>query len=127
MLKAAACLLFWTMSVTAAVSIEKINYKGWPNSYRIANGEVELIVTSDIGPRIMRYGFVDGQNFFKVFGDQLGKSGEPAWQFRGGHRLWLAPEDARLTYAPDNSPVEMDVQGSTLTSTQPVEPSTGLV
>jgi hypothetical protein len=109
------------------VNIEKISWGGWPACYRISNGEVELIVTSDIGPRIMRYGFVNGQNFFKVFDDQLGKSGEPEWQFRGGHRLWLAPEDARLTYAPDNSPVAVEVKECTLIATQPVEPSTGLV
>ena len=39
------------------IKIEKINFKGWPNSYRISNGEVEVIITSDIGPRIMRYAF----------------------------------------------------------------------
>jgi hypothetical protein len=109
------------------VTIEKKPWGGWPDCYRIANGEVELIVTGGIGPRIMHYGFAGGQNFFKVYEDQLGKSGEPDWQIRGGHRLWLAPEDARLTYAPDNSPVGMEVQGHTLTATQPVEPSTGLV
>jgi hypothetical protein len=111
-----------------AVTIEKTSWGGWSDCYRVANGEVELIVPSDIGPRIMRYGFIGGQNFFKVFDDQLGKFGEPAWQFRGGHRLWLAPEDARLTYAPDNSPVDVEVQGPalTLTATQPVEPATGL-
>ena len=35
--------------------IEKTNYKGWPNSYLVTNGEVELIVTGDIGPRIIRF------------------------------------------------------------------------
>ena len=47
----------------------------WPNCYRIANGEVDLVVTSDIGPRIMRYGFVDGQNFFKNIEETMGQSG----------------------------------------------------
>ena len=49
----------------AAVKIEKVSYQGWPNSYRITNGEVEVIITSDIGPRIMRYAFTGGQNIFK--------------------------------------------------------------
>ena len=26
--------------------IEKINYQGWPNCYRMTNGEVELVITS---------------------------------------------------------------------------------
>ena len=48
-----------------SATIEKTDFRGWPNSYRISNGEVEAIVTGDVGPRIMRFGFVGGQNFFK--------------------------------------------------------------
>lgn len=107
------------------VSIEKIAWGGWPNCYRISNGEADLIVTADIGPRIMRYGFTGGQNFFKVFEDQQGKSGEPDWQMRGGHRVWLAPETS-LTYAPDNDPVEIEVCNGVMKATQPIEPLTGL-
>jgi hypothetical protein len=106
--------------------IDKIDYQGWPNSYRISNGEVEAVITSDIGPRIMRYGFVGGQNFFKEFTAQLGQSGEPAWQPRGGHRVWIAPEDPVESYAPDNGPVHIEVAGEVLTATQPVEPLTGI-
>jgi hypothetical protein len=109
-----------------AVVIEQIPWGGWPRCYRMTNGEADLIVTSDIGPRVMRYGFVNGQNFLKVFEDQQGKSGEPDWQFRGGHRIWLAPEDLHRTYAPDNGPAEIEVNGDTLIATQSVEPLTGL-
>jgi len=110
----------------AAVKIEKTNYKGWPNSYRVSNGEVEIIITSDIGPRIMRYGFPGGQNLFKEFSEGLGKSGEAVWQLRGGHRVWAAPEDAVKTYAPDNGPVHVSIKGEVLEATEPVEPLTGL-
>ncbi|MBZ5626323.1 MAG: hypothetical protein LAQ69_47710 [Acidobacteriia bacterium] len=109
-----------------SVSIEKTNFHGWPNSYRIANGEVEATVTSDVGPRIMSYGFVGGQNFFKEFTGQLGHSGEAAWQPRGGHRLWFAPEDPVKTYAPDNAPVRIDVKDGVLEASAPVEPLTRL-
>jgi hypothetical protein len=126
MLKTTAFVLFLTMSATAAVKIEKINYKGWPNSYKISNGEVELVITSDIGPRIMRYGFTGGQNFFKEFPETLGKSREPAWVPRGGHRVWFAPEDAVKTYAPDNGPVRIQIKADVLEATEPVEPLTGL-
>src|SRR4029077_18781182 len=81
-----------SMSAAGAVKIEKINFKGWPNSYRMSNGEVELVVTGDIGPRIIRYGFLGGQNLFKEYAEQMGKSGEKDWQIRGGHRLWVGPE-----------------------------------
>jgi hypothetical protein len=107
-------------------TIQKTDFHGWPNSYRISNGEVELIVTGDVGPRIMRYGFVGGQNFFKEFTAQLGHSGETAWQARGGHRLWFAPEDTVKTYAPDNEAVQIDVKDGVLEATAPIEALSGL-
>ncbi|MFN7921394.1 MAG: hypothetical protein U0Q16_14930 [Bryobacteraceae bacterium] len=104
-------------------AIEKVGWGGWPSCYRLSNGEAELIVTGDVGPRVIRYGFVGGQNLFLELPDQFGKSGEPDFQPRGGHRIWSAPEEFPRTYAPDNHPVAIDVQGSTLTATAPVEPS----
>lgn len=114
------------MTASAAIRIEKISYQGWPNSYRITNSEVELVVTSDIGPRIIRFGFVGGQNLFKEYSEMLGKSGEKEWMIRGGHRLWAAPEDQTLTYALDNGPVKIEIRGDILEVTQPVEQTTGL-
>jgi len=110
----------------AAVQVEKVSYKGWPNCYRVSNGEVELVVTGDVGPRVMRFGFVGGQNLFKEFAEQLGKSGEEKFQLRGGHRLWKAPEDPIATWAPDNVPVTVTVTASGLVAREPVEPLTGL-
>jgi hypothetical protein len=126
MLKLLAPLLLIAMPLSAAVKVEKAAYKGWPNCYRISNGEVELVLTSDIGPRIMRYGFVGGQNLFKEFNEQLGKSGEAEWQARGGHRLWVGPEVLPVTYALDNGPVKVEVRGGEVEAVQPVEKETGL-
>jgi hypothetical protein len=106
--------------------IEQTAYQGWPNCYRISNGEVELIVTSDIGPRIMRFGFIGGRNLFKEYEDQLGGTGEREWQLRGGHRIWAAPEDAKRTYAPDNSPIHVEIAGGALKATSAVEADSGL-
>jgi hypothetical protein len=113
--------------MNAAVKIEKIDYAGWPNCYRIGNGDVELIVTTDVGPRVMRYAFANGENVFVEFECQLGKSGESNWVARGGHRLWAAPETIPDTYALDNSPIKADVHGSVITLSQPVEKETGLI
>lgn len=109
------------------LKIEKIPWGGWPNCYRVSNDEVDLILTSDVGPRIMRYGFLEGQNLFKNFEESMGASGEPEWMLRGGHRIWAAPEVVPVTYAPDNGPVDVHIDGDVLTATQPVEPTTGLV
>ena len=75
-------VLFIVVSITnssAAVKVERANYKGWSNCYRVSNGEIELIVTGDVGPRVIRFGFVGGQNLFKEFPDQVGKSGEESF------------------------------------------------
>ena len=106
--------------------IEKVNYRGWPNCYRLTNGEVELVVTTDVGPRIIRYAFAGSTNLFKEFDSQSGKCGESTFMPRGGTRLWMAPEDTRLSYQPDNHPVKYYISGSTIELTAPVEPETGL-
>lgn len=87
------------------VTVEKVAYQGWKNNLKISNGEAEVIVTLDVGPRIISYRLTDGKNVFKEYPNQLGKSGEKTWMIRGGHRLWVAPEDPAYTYEPDNTPV----------------------
>src|SRR5438094_914376 len=106
----------------AAVKVEKIAWRGWSNCYRVSNGSVELIVTGDVGPRIMRYGFVGGQNVFKEFPGQLGKSGEQKFQLRGGHRVWKAPEDPIATWAPDDVAVEVQLTPEGLVARYQAEP-----
>ena len=85
---------------------------GWPNSLKLASPHLELIVTLDVGPRVLSFRRLpDGQNVFKTYPEQLGGVGELEWKIRGGHRLWSAPESA-LTYALDNEPVDKwDVVG----------------
>jgi hypothetical protein len=85
-----------------------------------------LIVTTDVGPRVIRYGFAGGQNLFVEMKDQLGQSGEAHWAMRGGHRLWAAPEVKPDTYALDNGPVTATVGDAGISLVQRVEPETGL-
>jgi hypothetical protein len=106
--------------------VEKSSYGGWANCFRIIDSDVELVMTTDVGPRVIRYGFVGGQNLFKEFAEQMGRSGEPTWQPRGGHRIWMAPEIVPDTYAADNVPVRATVGEDCVELTAPVEPETGL-
>src|SRR6266446_5134180 len=71
------------------VTVEKVEYKGWKNNLRLSNGEAELILTLDVGPRVISYKLTNGKNVFVELADQLGKSGETEWIARGGHRLWV--------------------------------------
>lgn len=117
----AAALAMGAVPVIAAVTVEKIPYAGWPNCYRLSNGEIELIVTSDVGPRIIRYGFEGGQNFFVELEEDLGKTGGDNWRLYGGSRLWVGPEDPVYSYGADNDPVQVEISGNRLTAQAPVE------
>lgn len=82
---------------------------GWENCARLSNAHAELIVTLDVGPRVLSYKTASGENVLRTFPDQLGKGGEPKFMIRGGHRLWVAPEGDR-TYAPDNAPLAFELK-----------------
>lgn len=85
--------------------MQTIEFNGW-RALRLANDRVELIVTRDVGPRILRFAFLDGPNVFGELPGQQGGSGEREWMIRGGHRLWVAPEGKPWSYEPDNEPYE---------------------
>ena len=104
----------------------QIAYAGWPHCVRLTAGEIELIATTDVGPRIVRLAFVGGPNVFKEYPEQQGATGGEAWRIYGGHRLWHAPEAQPRTYAPDNGPVAAEWDGATLRLQQPMESSTGI-
>jgi hypothetical protein len=108
------------------MNCEKLSYQGWPNCYRLSNGIVDLIVTTDVGPRVMRYGFVGQANEFYEVPEMLGQTGGEDWRVYGGHRLWHAPEDPYRTYRPDNSPVQIELLADGMRLTQPVEEGTGI-
>jgi hypothetical protein len=88
------------------VIVEKVEYKGWKNNLRLSNGQAEVIVTLDVGPRVISFRLEGGKNVFKNYDEQMGQTGEKEWMIRGGHRLWVGPEDLTRTYAPDNGAVQ---------------------
>ncbi len=107
--------------------MEKVPYFGQPNCYKLSNGTVELIVTTDIGPRIIRYGFVGGQNEFAEIPNVTLKTSLGTWHIWGGHRLWHAPEAIPRSYVPDNSPIEATPAGdNSIHLIEPVEQATGI-
>ncbi|MGD2050024.1 MAG: hypothetical protein PVH03_11020 [Chloroflexota bacterium] len=108
------------------MQLKKLNYKGWANCYRMSNGLVELIATTDVGPRLIRFGFAGDDNEFKEFEEMLGQTGGNEWRNYGGHRLWHAPEAMPRTYSPDNSPVNLEKGDGFVRLVQPPEPATGI-
>lgn len=114
------------MNKTKKIVIEKISYGGWDECVRLSDGRIELVVPTEVGPRIIRFGFVGGRNEFCEIASDLGRRGGKTWRLYGGHRLWRAPEDRKLTYLPDNRPVEWrEIEGGIKVASG-IEPSTGL-
>lgn len=94
------------------LAIKEINYKNYGRCVEISNGKIELIVTIDIGPRIISLCTCGGKNLMfndlerQSYNDVSSVYGEgKVWYIYGGHRVWISPEEHPLTYYPDNNKV----------------------
>ncbi|HYD47120.1 MAG TPA: hypothetical protein VEB21_02165 [Terriglobales bacterium] len=123
----------WLRAVTAAagddvpaIRIERFDYHGWPNSYRLSNGSIEAVVVTDVGPRIIELRLAGGENLLQPR-EGIGQSGESTYRFRGGWRLWIAPERHETTYDLDNSPCRVEMIGNSgLRVIGPPQPRAGI-
>lgn len=101
------------------VEIKEIQYKKFGKCVELNNGIVKLYITVDLGPRIINYSLLDGENMMleddgrTIFNDgedfdsYYGKGS--AWYIYGGHRLWTSPESRPRSYYPDNTPVAYEL------------------
>lgn len=106
-----------------SIDIKEVNYGVYGKCARISNGNIELVITIDLGPRIIRFGFAVGVNELleNYPGTQsLGDGRE--YKFRGGHRLWHSPEKLPRTYMPDDEPVEWEKLDGGIRVSQKTEP-----
>lgn len=86
--------------------MEIVSFEGWQRCAKLVSGNTEILVTLDIGPRVIYYGVKGGPNEFYVNKETAGATGGTEYRGYGGHRLWIAPEDWKRTYQPENSPIE---------------------
>ena len=101
------------------IKTEIKNYLDYGKVLAISNGVIEAFVTVDVGPRIIRFGFTNGQNLMcdnrgaaspkcdKVFTDFFGPNKK--WEILGGHRIWTSPESYPHSYYPDIEPVKYEL------------------
>jgi hypothetical protein len=109
------------------VNIEKTKFSIYGECYRLSNGTVELLITTDVGPRVISYKFVDGANILAELGpDVVVKSELGEWHPWGGHRLWHAPEVMPRSYVPDDFPVKAEAGTNSVRLMPDVEASTGI-
>lgn len=111
------------------VSATEITYKNFGKCVKLDNGTASIIVTVDIGPRIISYCLNGKENMLledvdrefqdgsKELRDYFG--GDKTWYIYGGHRLWSSPESYPHSYVPDNEPVDYTINGGEITLIPP--------
>ncbi len=101
------------------IKTEIKDYLNYGRVLSITNGTIEAYITVDVGPRIIRFGYVGGQNIMcdnrdvmapkddQEFQDFFGK--DKKWEILGGHRIWTSPESYPHSYYPDLDPVKYEI------------------
>lgn len=99
-------------------------FQGLP-THTLDNGLISLEVPVSAGPRIARLSaFGQGNLFAEIPGSVATPFGE--YHYRGGHRLWHAPEAIPRTYIPDDGGVVMEHLADGVRLTGPAEAMTGI-
>lgn len=109
------------------VQVGEFSYRGWQRCTYMELDGLRLVVTNDVGPRIIACSVDDGPNLFKEFEEQLGKTSSDEYLLFGGHRLWLAPEAFPRSYSPDLDPVRVDKIAGGARFVQPEEAANRVV
>lgn len=93
----------------------------------LENESLHLEIALAIGPRITGLHIQDGPNLLADLPNIVTKRPDgKAYHFYGGHRLWLSPEDAILSYGLDDRPVEILPIENGLKITKPTEVDTAI-
>ncbi|MBQ7257171.1 MAG: hypothetical protein IJS60_05705 [Abditibacteriota bacterium] len=89
---------------------EIINLDGWGKCLKLSNDVVELTTTLDLGPRIIGFNLIGGENIFNPIGkvDPIVTDFGDFYTY-GGHRLWHAPEGKPRSYVTDNDPIKYEL------------------
>lgn len=106
--------------------METIRYQGLDCAV-LKNATLRLLVTQSVGPRVLLLQFNDGPNLFAELPDFVSERPDgQLFHFRGGHRLWHAPEAMPRTYALDDDSVEITPSEGGVWVRQKTEAETGI-
>lgn len=93
----------------------------------IGNKNLRLEFLANAGPRIVRlFAFGSEENLLAEVPDLKQATSHGDFFFRGGHRLWHAPESLARTYMPDNKGLMIEDLSDGVRLVQPTEPETGI-
>lgn len=115
------------------ITIKETTYKNFGKCLSLCNDSVEVLVTIDIGPRIIKCNLIGRDNL--MFEDierkkvtdvsSLYGAGKQFYNY-GGHRMWFSPEKFPDTYYPDTEKVVYSVNPTGASFEAPVQAITGL-
>lgn len=119
-----------------SVKFSEINYKTFGKCVKVDNGICTMLITVDVGPRIIGFNMNgmenllcedlaenstrDGKDFDEMFFEGA------KWYIYGGHRLWFSPEAYPESYYPDNDKVDYTIDGNSITLTPPQQTAVGI-
>jgi hypothetical protein len=85
-------------------------------------GEYSVTVNDDFGPRVLGFRLDGGPELLVRLGPEASlKSPAGTVHLRGGHRLWVAPEEPRQTHVPDDDPCQVGVDEGHLRIRGPID------
>jgi len=100
------------------ITTKEITYGKFGRCVQVSNGTIDFVATLDLGPRIIRFGFCNGENeLYEDIDNNLTNNNpefkekfesDEGWFIYGGHRLWSSPEAEPRSYYPDNEPVKYE-------------------
>lgn len=91
-------------------------------------GEWSIVIATGFGPRIVDVVKDNSPSLLARLDPAVStpRSGGPPYIFRGGHRLWAAPEEPSVSYAPDEHACQIVASDEAVTVKAPPD-SAGLV
>lgn len=115
-----------------SLKVKEIEYKNFGNCLSISNGIIEAIVTIDVGPRIISFGYLDESNilfndidreYFAVSDQAEDESEKEKSTFYnyGGHRISVTPHTTQRKNYADNKSVVYSVLPDTVKFTQTIQ------
>ncbi|MHB1001762.1 MAG: DUF4380 domain-containing protein [Armatimonadota bacterium] len=86
-------MLLLCSQLCAKVTVQRIVYRGWADSYKLTAEPYNLVVVPEIGGRIMEYSY-GGHNVIWEDPDEYGMTYPVAkeWHNFGGSKTWVAPQ-----------------------------------
>jgi len=128
---------FETDTSQSSITVKKVNYNGWRDSYILSNGIVEVVVAPVIG-RIMQFRRMGEEGVFWENQSMIGRKANSKlteWANFGGDKTWPAPQSdwpkitSRAWPPPpafDSLPLEAMEKNGTLVVTSPADPHYGI-